>query len=211
MPKETEKEKIVNKQSTTMINVALISSATTLLVSLITAFLAFPPFQAWVYSWGNEQKVEPLGIEHLSPRIFAYYGEAENAGGFGRLELIFNEITSRPTYELSYNLPDDKTGYAGIAFQLGEGSDLSGYNAVECTVIFGQAGDVIDLYFKDIAGHFNTIRVSNNGANEMLLRFEFSNFPDINFNAVKEFGMVISTDFSTGSHKVRIQNIGVSP
>ncbi len=206
MPKETGKEK-VNNQNRTMIIVALISSATTLLVSIFTAFLAFPPFQEWVRSWGNDSKVEALAIEQIPQRVFPYYGEAENVGGFAKIEMIFDGIDEKPSYELNYNIPGDQKGYAGMAFQFVEGSNLSKYNAVECTVVFNQLSDVVDLYFKDIASNFNTVRVSNNGANEMMLRYEFTNFPKINFNAVKEFGIVVSTDFSSGNHRVRIKNV----
>lgn len=208
MPKGTEKERIVGRQSTTMIIVALISSVTTLLVTVLTAILTLPPFHDWLYSLGNSQSLE---VEQTSPRVFAYYGEAEHAGGFGRLELIFDDDAKMPVYELAYTLPNDKNGYAGMAFQFGGGLNLSEYAAAECMVTFSQADDVVDLYFKDIAGHFNTVRVTNNGADEMRLRLEFANFSSINFNAVKEFGVVISTDFSTGSHTVQIQNVHFTP
>jgi hypothetical protein len=207
MPKEAEKEKIADKQFRAMIIVAVISSATTFLVGIITAFFAFPPFQEWVRNWGDDQKAEILEIEQIPQRVFAYYGEAENSGGFGRLDLTYDGVVEKPSYELGYNLPVDMKGYAGLAFQFDEGSNLTRYKAVECTVIFNQTNDIMDLYFKDIAGSFNTIRVSNNGADEMKLRYEFANFPDINFNAVKEFGIVVSTDFTTSSHKVRIQDV----
>lgn len=204
MPKETEKERIVGRQSTAMIIVAVISSVTTLLVAIIT------PFQDWAYSLIHDQGPAALEVEQASPRVFAYYGEAENAGGFGRLELIFDEGGQSPAYELTYNLPVDASGYAGMAFQFGAGLNLSKYAAAECELLFTQPGDVVDLYFKDIAGHFDTVRVSNNGADEMALRLEFVNFPGINFNAVWEFGMVVSTDFSTGSHKVQIKGVRFS-
>jgi hypothetical protein len=207
MSKEPNEVQAARIQSRSAIMVAVISSIATCIVGLLTISFAFPPFQEWVRNLGNDQKIETLAIEQINQRVFAYYGEAENAGGFGKLDLIYTGIEAGPTYELSYNLAGDQTGYAGLAFQFDSGSNLSRYNAVECTVVFSQPNDVVDLYFKDIAGNFNTIRVSNNGANEMVLRYEFTNFPKINFNAVKEFGIVTSTDFTSGSHKVRIKDV----
>jgi hypothetical protein len=55
MAKETVQERIAVRRDRTMITTALISSATTLLVGLVVAFLAFPPFQEWVRNRGNEQ------------------------------------------------------------------------------------------------------------------------------------------------------------
>ena len=71
-----------------------------------------------------------------------------------KLELIFDASTGKPSYELGYNLPGDQNGYAGLAFQVKEGSNLSAYNAVECKVAFSQLSDVVDLYFKNIARQF---------------------------------------------------------
>ena len=45
------------------------------------------------------------------------------------------------------------------------------------------------------------------GSNEMIVRYEFKNFPNINVNAVKEIGIVAKTDFTTGSFQVVIKNI----
>ncbi|MBI5294312.1 MAG: hypothetical protein HY869_02470 [Chloroflexi bacterium] len=208
--KETRDEGIAIKQNKMGIIIPLITALIGSAVTLLVGVLAFPPFQEWVRDRLSDQKIEPLGIEQMSPRVFAYYGEADNLGGFARLELIFDAGAERPSYELSYNLPGDQHGYTGMAFQFKEGSNLSRYGAVECIVIFSELSDVVDLYFKDIAGNFNTIRVSNNGVGEMRLRYEFTNFPAINFNAVKEFGIVVSTDFSTGSHKVQIKDVRFS-
>lgn len=147
-----------------------------------------------------------LAIEQIPQQIFAYAGNDNPEGGWGAFWLFY-EHGNIPIYKLEYYLPEDRNGYAGLAFEFLDGSNLSTYKAVECTVVFSQQSDVVDLYFKDIADNFNAIRVANNGANEMALRYEFTNFPGINFNAVGEFGIVVSTDFTTGSHQVRIKNV----
>ncbi len=201
--KETLEERLTGKQNKTLIAVALIGALATILVGV----LALPPFQEWIRNLGREQKIEALAIEQVPQRVFAYYGQVENVGGFAKLDLLFDGTDGKPVYALAYNLPGDQTGYVGLAFQFEAGSNLSNYDAVECTVTFSQLSDVVDLYFKDIANNFNTIRVSNNGANEMRVRYEFTNFPKINFNAVKEFGIVVSSDFSTGSHQANLKNV----
>ncbi len=147
-----------------------------------------------------------LAIEKIPQQVFAYAGNNNPDGGWSAFWLYY-ENEGAPVYKLEYFLPDDMNGYAGLAFEFNEGANLSAYQAVECTLIFRDPGDVADLYFKDIAGHFNTVRVANNNANEIVVRYEFGNYPDVNFNAVNEFGVVVSTDFITGGHHVRIRDI----
>ena len=147
-----------------------------------------------------------LPLEQLPQQVFAYAGNNNPQGGGSIFRLLYDE-KSLPIYQLEYSLPGDTQGYAGLAFQLQDGPNLSAYRAVECTLLFTRLNDVVDLYFKDIAGNFNTVRVANNGANEMAVRYEFGNFPKINFNAVQEFGLVISTDFSTGEHQAAIRDV----
>jgi hypothetical protein len=147
-----------------------------------------------------------LAIEQIPQQIFAYAGNNNPDGGWSAFWLYY-EDEGNPVYKLEYALPEDKNGYAGLAFEFNDGANLSAYQAVECTLIFNQPSDVVDLYFKDIAGNFNTVRVANNNTNEMTVRYEFTNYPEVNFNAVNEFGLVVSTDFSTGSHHVRIKDV----
>lgn len=147
-----------------------------------------------------------LAIEQIPQDIFAYAGNDNPDGGAGTFVLI-DDDENILNYKLDYSLPDDKYGYAGLAFNFHGSMNLSEYSAIECVIIFSQPLDEIDLYLKDIGNNFNTIRVVSNGAGEMALRYEFKNFPDINFNAVKEVGMVASTDFSTGVHQVIVNDI----
>lgn len=147
-----------------------------------------------------------LEIEQIPLDAFAYGGNNNPDGGFGTFVLI-NDGQNIPNYKLDYFLPEDKHGYAGLAFDFHESMDLSEYSAMECTIIFGQPLDEIDLYVKDMGGNFNTIRVVGNVSNEMVLRYEFRNFPNINFNAVKEIGVVSSTDFLHGTHQAVLKNI----
>lgn len=147
-----------------------------------------------------------LAVEQIPQDIFAYGGNNNPDGGSGVFVLIGDQ-ENVPNYKLDYSLPGDKYGYAGLAFNFHESMNLSSYSAIELIIVFSQPFDEIDLYMKDIGSNFNTMRVVSSGANEMVLRYEFKNFPSINFNAVKEIGMVASTDFSTGTHQAILKNI----
>ena len=177
------------------------------LATVITALLAFPPFQDWVRTWGKPlESQQEIAIEQIPLDIFAYAGNNNPDGGTATFVLIVDDANTQ-NYKLDYSLLGDKYGFAGLAFNLHESMNLSAYNVIECILIFSQPPDEINLYIKDIGKNFNTIRVVSNGSGEMALRYEFRNFPDINFNAVKEVGIVASTDFSTGTHQVVIKNI----
>lgn len=147
-----------------------------------------------------------LSIEQIPQQVFAFAGNGSPDGGWSAFWLYY-EDEGIPVYKLEYYLPEEGNGYAGLAFEFMEGENLSMYSAVECILLFSQPGEMADLYFKDIAGHFNTIRASNNDSNELALRYEFTNYPEVNFNALYEFGLVVSTDFIRGSHQVRVKDI----
>jgi hypothetical protein len=147
-----------------------------------------------------------LAIEQIPQQVFAYAGNDNPEGGWSAFGLDYDD-KSIPIYKLDYSLPTDKKGYAGLALNFLKGQNLSGYHAIECTIIFAEPLDDINLYIKDISNNFKTIRVAGNGAAQMNLRYEFTNFPDINFNAVQEVGIIADTEFSTGNHTVRIKNV----
>ena len=177
------------------------------LATVITALLAFPPFQDWVRTWGKPvESQQEIAIEQIPVDIFAYAGNNNPDGGTATFVLIVDDANTQ-NYKLDYSLLGDKYGFAGLAFNFHESMNLSTYKVIECILIFSQPLDEINLYIKDIGKNFNTIRIVSNGSGEMALRYEFRNFPDINFNAVKEVGIVASTDFSTGTHQVVIKNL----
>lgn len=151
-------------------------------------------------------KQTSISLEQIPQQVFAYAGNNNPDGGWSSFWLYYEDGGS-PTYKLEYSLPEDENGYAGLAFEFLEAANLSAYKAVECTFLFNQPDDVVDLYFKDIAGNFNAVRVANNNTNEISARFEFANFPAVNFNALDEFGLVVNTDFTTGGHHVRIKEV----
>ena len=172
---------------------------------VIGAFLK-PIAEKWIDSTPRAPEQTALAIEQIPLDIFAYAGNNDPDGGSATFVLI-NDQEKIPTYKLDYSLPTDRHGYAGLAFNFHKGMNLTDYRAIECVLTFSQLNDSIDLYFKDISDNFNTIRVVNNGTSEMILRYEFNNFPNVNFNAVKEVGLVASTDFMTETHQVVIKKI----
>lgn len=71
----------------------------------ITAFFAIPAFQNWVGLLFTPTNPKSLAIEQISQRVFPYYGEAENVGGFAKIELLFDGVDEKPSYEFKYILP----------------------------------------------------------------------------------------------------------
>ncbi len=147
-----------------------------------------------------------LAIEQIPQQVFAYAGNNNPDGGGSTFWLIYDD-TNIPSYRLDYSLPADKNGYAGLAFQFTESQNLSIYKAIELTLIFGRANDEIDFYIKDIGKAEGKIHIVATGVGEMTMRYEFSNFTTVNFNAVKEVGLFSETKFSTGNHQVRIKGV----
>jgi hypothetical protein len=157
-----------------------------------------------VRSLGGNPEPQLLLIEQFPQEVFAYADTS--SGGWSTFWLIYHDMDT-PTYRLDYWLPSENSGYAGLTFKFTGGEDLSDYNAVEYVITFSQAPDEIDMYFKDIADNFDTIRITSNNTNEMVLRYQLTNFPNINFNAVKELGFAVNTDFSTGGHQILVKDI----
>lgn len=147
--------------------------------------------------------IDALAIEDIPQNVFVFAG---NNGAWGAFSVIYdNEL--RLNYRLEYFLPDDIQDFAGITFQFPGGYNLSEYNAVKFTILFNEPTDEIDLLIKDIGDNENSIHITGNGDKQMDLRFEFANFPKINFNAVKEILFMAKSDFSPGSHDVQIKNV----
>jgi hypothetical protein len=185
---------------------AIVVAVISLVGNLVLGYWQFILKPSEVDQAETTQKSTSLAIEKISLDIFAYGGNGNPDGGYGTFVLV-NDREKVPNYRLDYSLPEDGRGYAGLAFNFQEGVNVSAFNAIECVIMFKKPDDQIDLYIKDVATNFNTIRVVNNGANEMVLRYEFKNFPKINFNAVKEIGLVASTEFSTATRQVTIKNV----
>jgi hypothetical protein len=147
-----------------------------------------------------------LAIEEIPQNVFVFAGNDNPDGGWGVFYLVYDE-NHIPVYQMDYSLPGDRYGYAGLVFQFPEGYSLSEYRGVEFTIIFPGLSNQIDLFVKDIADNNNKLTISSNGMNELELSYSFTNFPDINFSAVKEIGVIASTDLSRGDHQVKLKKI----
>lgn len=147
-----------------------------------------------------------LQLEQIPQNIFAYAGSDESIGGWSALWLRY-EGNGNPVYRLDYSLPTDQNGYAGMAFQFEEGQDLSEYKAVEITIRFYEPDSRIDFFIKDIAQNNAQMQVVAKGTNEAIIEYDFSNFSEVNFSAIKEIGLNVDTSVITGSHRVEIKNI----
>jgi hypothetical protein len=152
----------------------------------------------------NEPK--SIAIETMPQNVFVYAGNNSPDGGWGAFSLIYDE-KQLPNYKMEYFLPDDKYGYAGLVFKFVDGENLSAYQAIELTVVFGAGSDEIDLFIKDISYNSSSIRITGSGTDEMVLRYDLKNFHDINFNAVKEVGVFADNNFIKGSHQVLVKNV----
>src|SRR6266540_4954218 len=146
-----------------------------------------------------------LAIEQIPQQVFAFAGNNNPDGGSGQFWLIYDDAT--PIYRLDFSLPAGKYGYAGLAFQFTESQTLSPYHAIELTIIFGRSNDEVDMYIKDISKAEGNVHIAASSTNEMFLRYEFANFSNVNFNAVKEIVLFSETKSLTGDHQVRIKNV----
>ena len=148
-----------------------------------------------------------LAIEQIPHEVFAYAGNDIKDGGKGTFSLIYDN-DKVPNYKLEYFLLGDKYGYAALAFKFPKAQNLSNFSRIECTIIFGQSHDRIELYAKDISNNSGTMLAEpKSESNEMVLHYEFTNFPNVVFTAIQEIGIIASTDYSTGSHEVRIKSL----
>ena len=173
----------------------------------ITAFFAIPGFQNWVGSLFTPTNPRSLAIEKISQRIFPYYGEAENVGGFAKIELLFDGVDEKPSYILKYTIPANQPGYVGVAFQFENGLNVSSYKTIVFKIQFDDVGNSVDFYLKDIGGKKSSIRIVSKDTNELTLRYELSNFPEVNPNALLEIGLNVQDVFSSGQHTVTIRQI----
>jgi len=151
--------------------------------------------------------VKTLAIEQIPQKVFPYYGEVENVGGFAKIELLFDGVDEKPSYELKYTIPANQPGYAGIAFQFENGLNVSSYKTVVFKIHFDDPGNSIDFYLKDIGGKKSSIRIVGKDTNELTLRYELSDFQNVNTNALMEIGLNAQDVFSSGQHTVTIRQI----
>lgn len=203
MPKETKEERVAQIQTRGYIIAALISASVTLVIGLITAFFAFEPFQEWVRGSGGKS----LSIEKIPQRVFSYYGNAENLGGFSKLDILFSGDEIIPYYSLKYTIPSDRDGYAGMVFQFDKGQNVSGYSAIVLNIQFSKGSIPIDLFVKDIGGNGDHVRITSKGTGKTTFQYELSVFENVDFNALKEVGFNSDQSMVRGEYTMIISEI----
>jgi hypothetical protein len=182
----------------------IIQTAGMIICAVIGAVVG--PIVVKCFGGGCDNTPRTLTIESIPQTIFAFAGNDNPDGGWSAFSLVYDEKLV-PTYRFEFSLPGDKYGYAGLVFQFPKGENLADYRTVEFTLVLMHPDDKVDLFIKDISSNNNSIHVEGNGANEMNLSYNFTNFPDINFNAVKEIGLIANSDYEQGSHELRLKNL----
>lgn len=184
---------------------AVVIAAIIAVIGIVVGAIANPLAQKWVDAPAPTETPNSLAIEQIPQNIVPYSADSAE-GSWGSFLLIYDSA-GQPIYELNYVLPADKTGFAGLVFQFAEGQNLSEYRAIQFKLIFGHLSDEIDFFVKDISNNESRVHVVASSQNEMVLRYEYSNFSNVNFNAIQELGLDARTDFISGTHMVRIKDI----
>jgi hypothetical protein len=196
------------------VKAAMINSRSGIIIAIIgliggLLIAILPPFVAKLASTPAMPK--GLSMEKIEQQVFAYYGEAENVGGFAKFDLAYDGVRERPSYVLNYNIPGDQAGYAGLAFQFKKSLNAESYQAIEFEIQFDAANVPIDFYLKDANKNGTRMRILSTGTDPIKMRYELSNFREIEFNALKEIGFNSDNTFSTGRHIVTIRAIQFVP
>ena len=190
---------------------ALIGALATVITALIIAL--FTPFvEQWAIN-RSEKKEDSLGIlasEAIPQKVFSYAGNNNPDAGWSTLWLIF-DTEEKPIYKFEYSLPESEYGYAGLAFQFDEPQNLDAYSGVEFTVKFYEADGRVDFFIKDNADQNAQMQVAAKGTSEAVVQYKFSNFPGIEFSAIKEIGLNVDTTVITGNYHVEIKDIHFVP
>ncbi len=187
--------------SKTRITVALIG-----VIGLVIGAIVGPLVEKGINSSHEENKVVSLPIEQISQKIFSYAGNNNPDAGWGTFWLIYDE-EQKPTYKFEYDLPEDKYGYAGLAFQFDEPQNLDAYSGVEFTITFQEESGRVDFFIKDNASNNAQMQIASKRTGEDIIRYKFSSFPNIEFSAIKEIGLNVDTNVSTGNYHLEIKDI----
>ncbi|MBL6960646.1 MAG: hypothetical protein ISR59_06015 [Anaerolineales bacterium] len=175
-------------------------------VGIVIGAILGPLVEKWMNGLGEEKAPVYLPIEEIPQKIFPYAGNDNPNGGWSTLWLIYDEEKS-PAYKFEYNLPVDKYGHAGLAFQFDEPQNLDAYSAVEFTIQFSEADGRIDFFIKDNTDKNAQMQVVAKGTGEAVIQYRFSNFPGIEFSAIKEIGLNVDTTVITGNYRLEIKDI----
>jgi hypothetical protein len=212
--KETKEEKIAGKQSNAMIITAVISSATTLIVGLVAAFLGFPPFQESVRSWGNSPKPQTLAIEQIPYTIYPFDGNEDPSCCVGQSYFKYTiDENLIPIYRLIYTLPENepRRGYAGIAFVFERSQDFSDFETLEFSVNFGDNIDQVDVSIEDITLAEADFHITGSETQANAFIVPVSNFKGIDLKAVRSIEFQVNSTYASRTNWIDVFRIRLTP
>jgi hypothetical protein len=208
--KETKEEKIASKQSEAMIITAVISSATTLIVGLVVAFLGFPPFQESVRSWSNSPKSQSIVIEQIPFTVYTFEGDDDPSCCVGQSYFKYTiDKNLTPIYGLDYILPenDPRHGYAGIAFIFEQSQDFSNFGTLEFSVNFGETINQVDVSMEDITLAEADFHITGSNAQANSFIVPISNFKKINLKAVRSIEFQVNSTYASKTNWIDVFHI----
>jgi len=183
------------------------------LATVITALLAFPPFQDWVRTWGKPVEPEQeLALEKIPFWISTYDGEGDSDPTCcaGRADLEYgNNVSPFPEYLMNYTLSDDSSrySYVGMVFVFEQSQNFSDYQNIEFTVTFSKEVIQADLKFEDIAQTKELFHLVGSASSVNKFVVPFSNFATVDFKAIRAISFQVDSTFASGSGRLIVEDI----
>ena len=159
---------------------------------------------------------EILTIESISGP-HPYGGEDDEAFRAGSADLITGPGPN-PEYTLRYSLPQEGEGYAGLAFPFIPPQNLTDYEYIEVTIIFGDPEARCELVLEDKDKTAHYIRLDNipTGTGITVNTYEnrhtvliplSTNLGSVNREFLSQVGFNANAQFTRGEHFFIVSNI----
>ena len=191
---------------------AVVFAAIIGVIGIIIGAVITPLAKTWFEEPPPESN-QTIQIEQLPVSIFGYAGSDESIGGWIWLNMIYKD--SKPKYFLTYSVPSDQEGYAGVAFRFTENQNLSEYQRIEFTIEFdySEPEHEIDICVTDISGKKICKRLAADSGvkRESHLLSNFSENGGVSLSAINEISFNTDTTFVTGTHNVTFSDIRFVP
>jgi hypothetical protein len=210
MSKGSKEERAAEIQARSTVLAVIISSSFTLIATLITVFFAFPPFQEWAHTIVSSDQPVSLPIEKIPYTVYSFEGDDVPACCVGRAYLEFtNDTDLQPRYGLNYILPENDTreGYAGISFVFDKTQDLSGYQAIEFTIVFEEGLDQADISIEDITLEDVQYHITGNPGQRNFVVVPLMNFNGVELQAVRSIEFEVHSGYTSGNHWFDVRDI----
>jgi hypothetical protein len=169
-------------------------------------------FALGIQSQTNNTDSNILTIEQLPYNIYPFDGQSDEdpACCFGRAYLqIDNSSPKDLAYGLNYFLDGDATkfGYAGFAFVFTTSQNLSTYESIRFTIIFGDQSNKADINFQDITKLKVPYHITGNGQSENKFIVPLSQFGKIDLKAIRSIGFQVDSSVANGNHTFYVKDI----